>query len=80
MPNTSVMHTTTADLLTAKAVCERLGCDRSTLSRWVKEGFITPALKFPGPRGAFLFAPIEIDRVEPHALDRLAKRKKDDVA
>ena len=68
-------HNTPSQNLTAAAVCEEFGCDRSTLSRWVKEGFITPAFQFPGPRGAFLFAPAEVARVAPLATDRLAKKR-----
>jgi predicted site-specific integrase-resolvase len=45
-------------------VCERLGdIDRSTLSRWVLIGRITPAYKHPGVRGPFLFDPDEVERV-----------------
>lgn len=70
------MNTATpSQSLTAAAVCEEFGCDRSTLSRWVKEGFITPAFQFPGARGAFLFAPAEVARVAPLATDRLAKKR-----
>lgn len=70
MPNTQLSHN-----LTAAAVCEDLGCDRSTLSRWVKEGFIVPAFQFPGARGAFLFEPREIDRVRADARARLDRRR-----
>jgi excisionase family DNA binding protein len=39
----------------AAEVCRILGIDRSTLSRWVKEGRLVPAMKLPGLRGPFLF-------------------------
>lgn len=47
----------------ASEVCERLGIDRSTLSRWVKSGRITPAMKLDGLRGPYLFEPSEVERV-----------------
>lgn len=51
------------NLLTSAEVCERLNIDRSTLSRWVASGRITPALKMPGIRGPFLFDPAEVERL-----------------
>jgi excisionase family DNA binding protein len=53
----------TADLLATIEVAKRLGLERSTLSRWVKEGRITPAMRLPGATGAFLFHPSEVERV-----------------
>lgn len=51
-------------LMTSAEACERLRhIDRSTLSRWVATGVITPAQKLPGVRGAFLFEPAEVERV-----------------
>lgn len=61
------MSTSPADLLTSAEVCERLGIDRSTLSRWVQVGRIQPAVKMPGIRGAFLF--------EPRAIEALATER-----
>ena len=55
------MSTTTEHLISAE-VCERLGIDRSTLSRWVAAGRITPAMKLPGIRGPYLFDPAEVER------------------
>lgn len=76
MCNVVTMHTTPlTDYRTAASVCEEFGCDRSTLSRWVKEGFITPAFQMPGPTGAFLFAPQEVARVKPDATKRLAAKR-----
>ena len=56
--------TTPTVLLTSAEACEELDrIDRSTLSRWVAQGRITPATKLPGLRGAFLFEPDEVARV-----------------
>lgn len=52
--------------LTSSAdACKRLFIDRSTLSRWVKAGKITPEAKAPGRTGAFLFDPADIERLVP---------------
>ena len=76
LPNDGAMpHNTPSDILTAATVCKEFGCDRSTLSRWVKEGFITPFFQHPGERGAFLFSIEEVQRVAPLAHDRLAKKR-----
>lgn len=53
----------TPELVASVDVCKRLGIDRSTLSRWVKDGTAVPAMRLPGKRGAFLFAPAEVDRL-----------------
>ena len=55
--------TTTPDMLGPADVCERLGIDRSTLTRWVKAGKIAPAMKLPGLRGAHVFTADEVERV-----------------
>ena len=52
------------DMLGPADVCERLGIDRSTLTRWVKAGKIVPAMKLPGLRGAHVFTADEVERVE----------------
>lgn len=54
----------TDSLMTSAEVCDRLGIDRSTLSRWVASERITPATKLPGIRGAFLFARPEVERLK----------------
>lgn len=56
--------TPTAPLLRSEEVCATLGIDRSTLTRWVAAGKASPAMKLPGPRGAYLFAPDEVERLE----------------
>ncbi len=43
-------------------VCERIGIDRSTLIRWIQTDRIAFAQKIPGPRGAYLFDPAEVER------------------
>ena len=58
------MHKT-PDLLTTAETCAELGgIDRSTLTRWVQTGRITPAKKLPGLTGAYLFDPAEVQRVK----------------
>lgn len=52
---------TTAALLPSVEVCERLNIDRSTLSRWVQIGRITPAMRLPGKTGSMLFSPEDVD-------------------
>ena len=51
--------------LTTAEACQLLGgIDRSTLSRWVQLGKITPADKLPvGPHGAFLFRREDVERL-----------------
>lgn len=43
------------ELIGSAEACALLGIDRSTLSRWVKDGRLTPTTKLPGIRGAFIF-------------------------
>lgn len=57
------------DLLPSAAVCEELDINRSTLSRWVSAGLITPAIKMDGLRGPMLFHPSEVERIK---ADRIA--------
>lgn len=56
--------TATADLIGSREVCDRLRIDRSTLSRWVAAQKIAPAMQLPGERGAFLFHPADVARLE----------------
>lgn len=57
---------TNTDLITTEEACALIGSprrpgyslDRSTLSRWVADGRITPAVRI---RGAFLFARADIE-------------------
>ena len=43
------------DLIGSAEVCARADINRSTLSRHVAEGKITPAVRLPGRTGAMLF-------------------------
>lgn len=61
------MHAPQPDIISAE-VCERLGIDRSTLTRWVRRGLITPTYKFPHRNGAMLFDPVDVERL---AADRV---------
>lgn len=51
-------------LMGSAQACEILGIDRSTLTRWVAKGQITPKQKLPGENGAYLFTRAEIDRAQ----------------
>lgn len=44
-------------------MCDLLGIDRSTLSRWVALGRIAAAIKGPGIRGAYFFERAEVERL-----------------
>lgn len=50
--------------LTSQEAADELGIDRSTLTRWVAAGEITPIKKLPGSRGAFLFSTQEVQRIK----------------
>lgn len=51
------------NLLTSQDVRDRLGCSVRTVHRLVLAGALSPALKLPGPNGAFLFDPDDVDRI-----------------
>lgn len=60
------MAPSTPTYLTTVEACERIGIDRSTLSRWIKFGTATPAMQLPtkkGKVGAYLFTPKEVERL-----------------
>ena len=59
MPNTNLIGSAQA--------CQVLDIDKSTLSRWVKAGVITPEIKLPGKSGAMLFDPRKVNAL---CLDR----------
>lgn len=66
MTQTGVMHHSvymTQNPIPSAEVCEALHIDRSTLSRWVASGRITPTIKLPGKTGAFLFDPKDVERL-----------------
>ena len=60
-----------ANLIGSAKACLLLGIDKSTLSRWVAAGVITPEIKLPGKNGAMLFDPQDVTRL---CLDRGAAR------
>ena len=62
-----------ANLIGSATACQTLDIDKSTLSRWVKSGVITPAVKLPGKNGAMLFDPQDVNAL---CLDRGAARAK----
>jgi excisionase family DNA binding protein len=51
------------NFLTTAAAADRLGVNPRTISKWVRQGRLTPAAKLEGVRGAFLFDPEDIDRL-----------------
>lgn len=56
-------------------VCEAVGIDRSTLSRYVTSGRIHPAMRLPGRTGAMLFHPEDADLLKDwYYGERLATR------
>lgn len=60
------------DLLSTTQVCEVVGFDRSTLSRWIKDGTAVPALRLPGKTGAYLFTRAETERLATVYAERTA--------
>lgn len=48
-------------LATSPQVANQLGVSLRTVHRLVAAGRLTPAQKLPGPNGAFLFDPADID-------------------
>jgi hypothetical protein len=62
--------TKTPELIGSAAACDLLGIDRSTLSRWITDGRVTPVMKLSeGVTGAHVFkrADIEALRAEREA-------------
>jgi excisionase family DNA binding protein len=53
-------------------VCERIGIDRSTLTRWIQTGRISYAQKLAGARGAYLFDPDEVERARAEYAEKAA--------
>lgn len=51
------------DLLTSPQVALRIGKSIRTVHRLVLSGELVPAMKLPGPNGAFLFRPADVDRL-----------------
>lgn len=57
------MPETSPPFLSTVEACERIRIDRSTLSRWIKDGTAKPAMRLPGKTGAYLFTPEEVERL-----------------
>ena len=53
----------TTELLTSAQAGVILGKSARTVQRMVDAGEIAAAQKLPGPNGAYLFAPTEVERV-----------------
>lgn len=59
------MHNQSPQQLVPTAeVCAELGITPSTLSRKVKSGLITPAIKAPGLRGPMFFTRASVDALK----------------
>lgn len=63
-------YTVPSDLVGSKDVCARLDINRSTLTRWVADGRIAPAVRLPGRNGAMLFDPADVDALAATLLRR----------
>jgi excisionase family DNA binding protein len=50
--------------MSSAEAAHRLGVNRSTLTRWVSAGRITPVLTVPGYRGDFLFDPADVETLK----------------
>lgn len=50
-------------LLATIEAAERIGVERSVLTRWVQMGRMTVAQRLPGKTGAMLFEEAEVDRM-----------------
>lgn len=49
--------------MTAAEVAEAFGRDTRTISRWTREGRLTPTAKLPGQTGAYIYDRAEITRI-----------------
>ena len=56
-----VANMSTTHLVSSAVVARRLHTSRATVTRFVREGVLTPAIRTPGSRGAFLFDEAEIE-------------------
>lgn len=57
----------TMDYLTTPQVAARIGKSIRSVQRLVASGDLRYVQKLPGPNGAYLFAPEEVDRLLPPA-------------
>jgi DNA-binding XRE family transcriptional regulator len=53
--------------LTSSQLADRLGVDRTTISRRIEAGSLRPAAKLPGKTGAWLFDP---DNYQPKSTEQ----------
>lgn len=56
-----VMHN--EPMIGTREACDVLGVNRSTLTRWVAAGRITPVTRLPGTTGAYVFRRADIDAI-----------------
>ena len=49
--------------MTASEVAAAFGRDTRTISRWTREGRLTPTTKLPGKTGAYIYDRAEIERL-----------------
>lgn len=61
MHDDRAMPANQAALIGSREACQVLAVDKSTLSRWVASGKLTPALRLPTANGAFLFQRKDIE-------------------
>lgn len=52
-----------AVLLTTNEVANQVGVDRRTVHRWVRKGYLDPAVRAPGIRGAMMFRLSDVNRL-----------------
>jgi excisionase family DNA binding protein len=55
------------DTITTAQAAGILRCSVRTIARMVEAGRLTPEVKFPGPRGGYLFARAEVERARDEA-------------
>jgi DNA-binding XRE family transcriptional regulator len=48
-------------LITANQAAAQVGVNRRTITKYVETGRLTPAMKLPGTKGAWLFRQADID-------------------
>lgn len=53
----------TQTLIGTEAAARLARVDRSTITRWVQSGRLTPAFKLPGKQGYYLFEPEHVTDV-----------------
>ena len=61
------MNPTHTDLIASADAAQALGINRSTLSRWVRDGRITPELRGTGLRGPMWFKRSDVERLADEA-------------